>query len=151
MNKFQGQYRVKIDAKGRMVLPAKLKSCLPESHNKDVVLFQGEDDCIEVFTQDVWVQRANKVANISRKGLSPEKVKQVKVFQRQYFSRSLEVELDANGRLLIPKAFLEFAQIEKEIVVVGEWNKIELWNPGCYERFIAEDDVDFSEMLSEFL
>ena len=114
-------------------------------------MFQGEDGCLEVFTQDVWVQRANKVANISKKGLSAEKAKQVRIFQRQYFSRSLEVELDANGRLLIPKNFLEFAQIEKEIEVVGEWNKIELWNPDSYEAFIAEDDVDFSEMLSEFL
>ena len=105
VNRFQGQYRVKIDAKGRMVLPAKLKSCLPEVNNREVVLFQGEDGCLEVFTQDVWVQRANKVANISKKGLSAEKAKQVRIFQRQYFSRSLEVELDANGRLLIPKGF----------------------------------------------
>ena len=149
MSKFQGRYDAKIDAKGRMVFPAKLKSCLPESHNKQMTLFKSDDGCLELYNELEWSKIASGVANM--KPNDKMKASQVSRFKTKFFARQVDVELDANGRLLLPKAHLEFASISKEVVVIGEWKKVRLWEPSKYEEFVNEDDFDFSEVLSDFI
>ena len=132
-----------------MVFPAKLKSCLPESDSKQMTLFKSDDGCLELYTSIEWNKIANGVANMKSNGKLT--AAQVSRFKTKFFARQVDVELDANGRLLMPKAHIEYAGISKEVVVVGEWKKVRLWEPSKYEAFVAEDDFDFSEVLSEFI
>ena len=149
MSKFQGRYDAKLDAKGRMVFPAKLKSCLPESHNKQMTLFKSDDGCLELYSELEWSKIAAQVANM--KPNAKLKPAQVSRFKTKFFARQVDVELDGNGRLLLPKSHLEFAELSKEVVVVGEWKKVRLWEPSRYHDFVNQDDFDFSEVLSDFI
>jgi MraZ protein len=149
MSKFQGRYDAKIDAKGRMVFPAKLKASLSETNGSQMTLFKSDDGCLELYTALEWNRIAGGVANM--KPNAQLTASQVSRFKTRFFSRQIDVELDSNGRLLLPKGHVDHACIVKDVVVVGEWKKVRLWEPSKYESFISDDDFDFSEVLSEFI
>ena len=114
-----------------------------------MTLFKSDDGCLELYNELEWSKIASGVANM--KSSNKMKASQVSRFKTKFFARQVDVELDASGRLLLPKAHLEFASISKEVVVVGEWKKVRLWEPSKYEEFVNEDDFDFSEVLSDFI
>ncbi|GAL86982.1 hypothetical protein MYP_4212 [Sporocytophaga myxococcoides] len=72
-------------------------------------------------------------------------------FQRNFFRGNSEVELDNNGRFLIPKPLLRHAQIDKDVIVVGLGNRIELWNPDLYEKFLIKDQQEFAKLAEKYL
>lgn len=147
MSYFSGEYDCKVDAKGRMMLPSKFKAKLPETSGNEVVLFRGFEKCIEVYSTLEWKKISSKVMGLD--SFNPEH----RVFQRNFFRRMIEVELDGTGRLLIPKKMLQHAEIEKEIVALGVMNKIELWSKTIYEDEDAfiEDSTEFSMMAQKIL
>ena len=146
MNYFSGEYDCKVDAKGRMVLPAKIKAKLPESHNKEVVVSRGLDPCLVVYAMPEWNK---KVAVIS--SLNENEGEDVRNFQRNFFRGSSEIDLDNNGRLLLPKSMMRYAGIEKEVVVVGVGNKVEIWNPERYDNYLFKGPEEYSELAKKFL
>lgn len=146
MNYFSGEYDCKVDAKGRMVLPSKIKAKLPESHNKEVVVTRGLDPCLVVYAMPEWNKKVAKVSSLNENASQ-----EVRTFQRNFFRGSSEVDLDGNGRLLIPKSMVRYAGIEKEVVVVGVGNKIEIWNPERYDEFLIKGPDEYSELAKKFL
>ncbi len=71
--------------------------------------------------------------------------------QRNFFSGTATVELDSNGRLLIPKNMLAHAQLEKDLVLVGMGNKVEIWNPSLYEKHLISDPGELSKLAQKYL
>jgi MraZ protein len=71
--------------------------------------------------------------------------------QRNFFSGTATVELDANGRFVIPKNMLSYAQLEKDIVLVGMGNKVEVWNPSTYEKHLIKDTSELSKLAEKYL
>jgi MraZ protein len=71
--------------------------------------------------------------------------------QRNFFSGTATVELDANGRLLIPKNLLAYAQLEKDLTLVGMGNKVEVWNPSLYEKHLIKDSSELSKLAEKYL
>jgi MraZ protein len=71
--------------------------------------------------------------------------------QRNFLSGVVTVELDANGRFLIPKNMLTYAQIDKDAILIGMGNKVEIWNPGVYEKHIIQDPGELSKLAEKYL
>lgn len=71
--------------------------------------------------------------------------------QRNFFSGTATVELDGNGRFLIPKNMLSYSQIDKEAILVGMGNKVEIWNPSFYEKHMINDPSELSKLAQKYL
>jgi len=145
MSYFSGEYECKIDAKGRIVLPAKIKAKLPEVHASELVVKRGFEPCLVVYPMLEWKKVFSKVAGLS------EFNKEYRAFQRSFLRGATEVDMDGNGRVLLPKSMVRFAEIEKEVIVVGTGNRIEIWNPEKYDEFLIKDEDEFSDLAEKYL
>lgn len=145
MSLFTSEYECKMDAKGRVALPSKVKSKLPEMSGNQLVLSYGFEPCLDLFTLIEWKKQSSQVA--SKNPFDEESRK----LQRNFFRRNTELELDGAGRLLIPKLMAQYAKLEKDIIIVGVGHKLELWNPSVYENFIIKDSSEYSELAQKHL
>ncbi len=142
---FTSEYECKLDAKGRLVFPARIKAGLPESSGKELVVSLGFEKCLIVYPMLEFRKIYSKVAGLSE--FNPE----YRRLQRNFFRGNSIVELDNSGRFLIPRTMLNYAQLEKEVIVVGMGNKVELWNPELYTKQLYKDQGEFSEKVQKYL
>lgn len=142
---FNSQYDSKLDPKGRLVLPAKIKAAIPEANGSRLMLRMAEDKCLALYTMNEYRKLEGQV-----KSLSINNAEQ-RMIQRSFFISSVEVELDNAGRLLIPKMYQNYADLEKEVVVIGMGSRIELWNPEKYLQNIIADPADLSNLMEKYL
>jgi MraZ protein len=142
---FTSEYECKIDAKGRLVLPAKIKANLPETSGNELVVRRGFEPCLILYPMIEYKKIYSKIAGLS------EFNEEYRKLQRNFFRGSAVVELDNTGRLLIPKMMLGYAQLEKDAVVVGMGNKVEIWNPDQYEDHLISDPIEFSKLAQKYL
>ena len=145
MSFFSGEYICKIDAKGRLVLPAKIKNNLPEVQRDQLVVKRGFEPCLVLYPMLEWKKVFSKVSGLN------EFNKEFRKFQRNFLRGCTEVELDNNARMLVPKTMQLFAEIEKEVIVVGMGNRVEIWNPTKYEEYLIKDEDEFSELAEKYL
>ncbi len=145
MSLFTGEYECKLDAKGRMVLPAKIKVRLPESSGNQVVVMQGIEPCLVLYSVVEYKKIYSRIASLNE--FNPE----FRQLQRNFFRRVSEIDLDSAGRLLLPKSMIKYANLEKEVVLVGMGNRVEIWNTGQYEDYLINDNNKFSELAQKHL
>ncbi|WP_109831845.1 division/cell wall cluster transcriptional repressor MraZ [Reichenbachiella versicolor] len=141
---FTSEYECKLDAKGRLVLPAKIKANLPEASSNQLVAMKGFDSNLVLYTMPEFKKIQSKFIGLSEFDARQRKLK------TNFFRRVVQVELDSAGRFLIPKAWLDHAKLEKQAMVIGTGNTIEIWNPEVYDQYMGTDD-DFSDLAQEFL
>jgi MraZ protein len=143
---FTGEYDCKLDAKGRLTLPSKIKSRLPEGSGNLLVLNMViNEPCLELYPMVEYRKIYAKVASLN--ALDEES----RQLQRSIFRRMSEVELDSAGRLLVPRNMLVYAGLEREITLVGMGNRLELWNSETYMKYILKDGEDFSKLVDKHL
>lgn len=123
-----GQYPHNIDAKGRLFIPAALRKELGNTFHVTV----GQDHCLSVFSDESWAAFMDKL-----KALSYNEVKKL----RALFAYAADCEPDAQGRILLPAKLREYAGLEKEVMVVGSYDRVEIWNA---ERWAALEQEAFS-------
>lgn len=145
MSSFSGEYEGKVDAKGRMVLPSRMKACLPEEFANEIVVKRGFEPCLVVYSMLEWKKVFDKVSGLN------EFNKEARNFQRNFLRGSSEVELDSNARFVIPKSLMKYAEIDKEVIVVGVGNRMEIWNPDKYDEYLMTDQDEFSDIAEKFL
>ncbi|MGM0444939.1 MAG: division/cell wall cluster transcriptional repressor MraZ [Bacillota bacterium] len=129
-----GEYLHKMDSKGRLIIPAKFR----EELGDNFVATRGLDNCLFIFPMDEWEQLSKKIAN------TPVTNKNARFFARFFISGATESTLDKQGRINIPTNLKEYAELEKEIVVIGLTNRIELWAKENWDQFLesTEDSTD---------
>lgn len=142
---FSGEYECKLDAKGRIVLPARIKSSLPEASGDAIVVTRGFEPCLVVYPMLEWKKVFSKVAGLN------EFQEEYRNFQRNFLRGNTEMELDSNGRFILPRTMLKHASIDKDVIVVGMGNRIEIWNPDQYEAFLIKDSKEFSKLAEKYL
>ena len=149
MSFFTGEYDCKLDAKGRLVLPAKIKANLPEAsvntEVKEIVLSKGLDPNIIIYPILEYRKIHNKISALN--DFNPEQ----RAFKRNFFRNIAHVELDSNGRFIVPKAMMVHAQLDREAVIVGMGNIVELWSPPMYEKFLINDPQEYSELAQKYM
>ena len=121
-----GQYMHNIDAKGRLFIPAKLREALGETFH----VTMGQDHCLSIYSDDSWNAFMDKL-----RGQPYSEVKKL----RGLFAYAWDCEPDAQGRILIPTKLREYAGLTKEVVVIGSFDRVEVWNAQAWARRETED------------
>jgi len=138
---FLGEYEATVDAKGRFLLPAGIKKQLPEGSPNQFVINRGFEKCLSLYPVANWQPI---FAGISKLNEFDPKVRQ---FRRYFLNGATDLELDSAGRLLVPPNLREHAGIEKDIVLVGSMQKIEIWDKKKYMEFFDSMTPEaFSEL-----
>lgn len=141
-----GTYECKADVKGRVMVPAPLKkqlaSVAPESFVIKRAVFQP---CLEIYPMKEWEALMLKMSELNRFSRKNND------FIRRFTAGVKTVELDATGRLLIPKDLLSFAGISKEIVLSSAINIVEVWDKDKYEQAIDDAANDFADLAEEVM
>lgn len=146
MQHFIGTYECKADAKGRIMLPAALKKQLSNHLNKSFVIKRAVfNTCLELYPLDQWEGLMGKVNNLNRFN------KKNNDFIRRFTAGVKLLEIDATGRLLIPKDLINHAKISKEVVVSSVVNILEIWDKDLYEKAINEATTDFAALAEEVM
>jgi MraZ protein len=146
MQHFIGTYECRADVKGRIMLPAALKKQLSASLQKSFVLKRAVfNNCLEFYPLDQWKSLMEKVNSLNRFN------KKNNDFIRRFTAGVKLVEVDATGRLLIPKDLIKHANISKEVVVSSAVNILEIWGKDYYEKAIDEATMDFAALAEEVM
>jgi len=145
MSFFTSEYECKLDPKGRIVLPAKIKSNLPESSGNELVIRMGFEPCLIAYPMVEYKKIYSKISGLN------EFNEEFRRLQRNFFRGNTQVELDSMGRFLIPKTMIKYAQLEKDVVVVGIGNRVEIWNPDLYQDYLIIDQSEFSDLAQKYL
>jgi MraZ protein len=144
MTFFTSEYECKLDAKGRLVLPSRIKAQLPEG-GQELVIRRGFEQCLILYPMVEFKKVFSKISGLS------EFNEEYRKLQRNFFSGTVTVELDSNGRLLIPKNMLTYAAVDKDAILVGMGNKVEIWNPSIYEKHQISDPGELSKLAQKHL
>lgn len=145
MSVFQGEFEMKLDAKGRLSMPAALRKQMAPEANERFMLNRGFENCLALYPMDEWKKISDAINSLNMF------VAKNREFARYFFRGAMELELDAAGRLLLPKRMLEYAGIEREIVLFGWGNKIELWSPENYNKMLNSEPADFAKLAEEVM
>lgn len=146
MTTFIGDFPCKIDEKGRLAFPSAFLKQLGEAEEyRFVVKKDIFETCLVLYTMEEWQRQTM----ILRSKLNPYK-KEHNTFLRTFYKGTAEVVLDKNNRLLLPKRLSELAQIDKEALLAGQDNKIEIWSKELYDQIFDDDDL-FAEMAEKIL
>ena len=142
-----GEYGCKIDAKGRLMFPAKLRKQMEEIIHQGLVLNRDIfEKCLVLYSKPEWEKVNTEMSRLSRYNRKHQ------VFQRKFMKGATMMELDGTGRLLIPSSLLEYAGIsadKNEIIITGMLEKIEIWNKDAYTALVLEEDEDFGDLAEE--
>ena len=133
---FMGEYSHTIDAKGRIIVPVKFR----ESLGDNFVVTKGLDNCLFVYTKEDWRKFEEKLRTL------PLTNKDARKFTRFFLAGAAEMEVDKQGRILIPSVLREFAALEKDVVFVGVGSRIEIWNRAGLDESISGYDDDMDEV-----
>jgi MraZ protein len=136
---FTGEYHHAIDDKGRVAVPARFRAELAGG----ALVSKWIDGCLALHPRGEWDVLATKVSSL------PVTDAGARTFQRFIFGAAFEVELDRQGRVVIPAVLREFAGLESDAVVVGSRNHLELWEPGAWATYSAR--MDEPEALAQHL
>ena len=146
MNSLIGTYECKVDAKGRLMLPAALKRQLSPMLQKGFVLKRAVfQPCLELYPMEEWetlMKRVNKLNRFKKKNND---------FIRRFTAGVKVIEVDNAGRLLIPKDLFAFAGMTKNIVVSSAINIVEIWDKDKYETAIDDAAQDFADLAEEVM
>ena len=146
MDTIIGTYECKVDAKGRVLLPAPLKKQLAPSLQNGFVLKRSVfQPCLELYPMEEWDLMMKKIHKLNRF------VKKNNDFIRRFTAGVKVVEIDALGRLLVPKDLVTFAHIDKDVVFSSAVTIVEIWDKDLYEKSIDGGDVDFADLAEEVM
>ena len=124
---FRGVQHINMDAKGRLAMPARQREpLLSRCEGQIVVTIDTQTACLAVYPLPEWERIEQDIQALP--ALKPA----VKRFQRLMLGYASDLELDGNGRLLLPQSLREYAQLEKKLVLVGQGNKLELWSEALW-------------------
>jgi len=139
---FIGEYSYTIDAKKRLTVPPKFRKILGEK----AVITRGLDNCLFLYTQKDWEELAEKLSKL------PLSQADARGFSRIMLAGAMEVEIDGLGRVLIPDYLKDYAKLGKKIVVVGLYNRVEIWDEEKWNEYAQRTENqagDIAERLKE--
>ncbi len=141
-----GTYECKVDAKGRMMMSSAFKKQLSSVLQDGFVIKRSVfQSCLELYPMQEWNSVMAKINKLNRF------VKKNNDFIRRFTAGVKVVEMDASGRILIPKDLCQFAEIEKEVVLSSAVNIIEIWDKDKYEKVIDDAVVNFADLAEEVM
>ncbi|HLD86143.1 MAG TPA: division/cell wall cluster transcriptional repressor MraZ [Patescibacteria group bacterium] len=139
---FIGEYQHSLDDKGRLQVPVKFRSDLKVG----AVVTRGLDNCLFLYTRRAWEELAKRLANL------PISRANTRAFARLMLAGAMDVEIDSQGRVLLPDYLRHYASLKRQVVVAGLYNRLEIWDKirwQNYKRSTEKDSGDIAEALAE--
>ena len=132
---FMGEYHHSIDSKGRIIVPSKVRDDLGENF----IVTRGLDGCLFLYPKCEWDKIISKYKEL------PD-TKDKRQFMRIFLSGATMCEYDKQGRINIPNPLIEFAKLEKDCIIIGVDEKLEIWSKERWEEFIANNEENLSDI-----
>ena len=142
---FTGEHECKLDAKGRLVLPSRLKSVLPSASKNSIVVRKGFEPNLIIYPLSEFQNIYARINSLNEFSSEQRRLK------RNLFSSISQVDLDSNARFLIPKSMISHCGLDKEVILIGVGNIIELWNPDIYKKNLITNSEEFSKLAQKYL
>jgi len=136
-----GEYKHNVDVKGRMIVPAKFREGLGDSF----VVTRGLDKCLFAYPLDEWKVIEEKLKQL------PLTKKDARAFTRFFFSGAIECEIDKQGRINIPQNLRNYADLEKECVVIGVSERVEIWANDKWKEYVEDSEESFAEIAENLM
>lgn len=133
---FMGEYNHTIDAKGRLIVPAKFREILGDNF----IVTKGLDGCLFVYPNDEWTRFEEKLKSL------PLTNKNARQFTRFFLAGAAACEVDKQGRILLPQVLRGFASLDKDVVLVGVASRIEIWSRERWDESMNTYDGDMDEV-----
>lgn len=138
---FLGEYQHSLDSKGRITVPAKFREQLGEKF----VATKGLDNCIFLYPMDEWRIIEEKLRSL------PFTRADVRSFARFFFSGASELEIDRQGRTLIPMNLRDYASIDKELIIIGVGSRIEIWSGDKWGQYTRDAESSYEEIAESLV
>jgi MraZ protein len=142
---FYGEFQHSIDRKGRLILPAKFREVAKSQFVDKFFVTRGLDKCLFMFSEEEWRSQENKFKTMSFTK------QQSRTFNRLLFSGACELVFDKQGRVLLPQYLKDFAEIKKDVMIVGVSNRIEIWAQDKWNDFYANSRQSFEEIAEKLM
>jgi MraZ protein len=142
---FYGEFYHQLDRKGRLVLPSKIREAAKNNFIEKFFITRGLDKCLFMFGEDEWKNQEQKFK------LMPFTKSEARKFNRLYFSGAAEINYDRQGRVLIPQCLKDFAEIKKDVVIIGVSNRIEIWSRDLWSEFYSVSRDAFEEISEKLI
>ena len=130
-----GEYHQKIDEKGRLTIPAKLRSELGDNF----IVTRGLDGCLFIYKKETWEKIRNNYQELPN-------VKEARNFMRFFLSGATNLEFDKQGRINISQPLIKYADPSKDTIIIGVGDRLEIWSNDRWEKLLTENEDNFSEM-----
>ena len=131
-----GEYEHSLDVKGRLIMPAKLR----EDMGEKFIITKGLDGCLFGFSQTEWSNFEEKLKTL------PLTIKNARDFVRFFLSGAIECEIDKQGRFLIASNLREYANMEKDVVIIGVGTRLEIWNRNKWKAYNSDENISADEI-----
>ena len=133
---FIGEYKHHLDEKGRLAVPIKFRSDLA----KGAVVTRGLDNCLFLYTKDEWQKLADKLAAL------PISQANTRAFSRLMLAGAMDVEIDGQGRVVLPEYLRHYATIKKKVVITGLYNRLEIWDEIAWAKYKQGTEKNSSDI-----
>ncbi len=142
---FYGEYAHSIDNKGRLILPSKLRETAKNNFVEKFYITRGLDKCLFMFSEEEWKAAEQKFKSMSFTKQDSRK------FNRLYFSGAVEIIPDKQGRILLPTYLKDYAQIKRDVVIIGVSSRIEVWAKDQWQEFYKSNLESFEDTAEKLI
>jgi len=143
VSSFKGSFHYTVDNKGRINIPAKMRKNLAPEANNSFVITRGFEPCIFVYPNDEWAKRESEIGTLQQ--TDPKH----RHFTRMLLQYATDVELDGQYRIVLSKELIEYAKIENEVFILGAYDRIEVWNPAEFKKYLEGQQEDYLTVASK--
>ena len=143
MSSFKGSFNYTVDNKGRINIPAKMRKNLAPEANNAFVVTRGFEPCIFMYPNDEWVKREAEIGSLQQ--TEPKD----RYFTRMLLQYATDTELDGQHRIILPKELMEYAKINGEVFILGAYDRIEVWNPAEFKKYLEDQQEDYLTVASK--
>lgn len=140
-----GEFECRLDDKSRIILPAALKKQISQEAHDRFVINRGFEGCLVLYPQNVWDETTRKMNKLNLF------VKDHRQFLRRFHNGATPLTLDSQNRLLLPKALLDYASIDREIILFAYADRIEVWNKKTYLDLVSNEPEDFASLAEKVM
>jgi len=141
---FMGEFRHTLDKKNRLFIPSNLRNKTRQKRAKNFILTRGLDGCLYLYIPETFFTLSEKFKN-----LPVEDKMEERAFKRLLLAGATEAPLDVQGRILIPHHLVEYGGIKGEVVILGVWDRIELWADSRWSQYRSFADKSFTTIASK--
>ncbi len=136
---FIGEYTHNLDEKGRLAIPVKFRRDL----SKGAVVTRGLDNCLFLYTKTEWEKLAEKLSTL------PISQSNSRAFSRLMLAGAMDVEIDKQGRVVLPEYLREFAGLKKNVVLAGLYNRAEIWDEEKWKTYKSQTEINSNEIAEK--